>query len=177
MPNCDFKFIPGKPEHAEFWKQMRDDAQLLRFNPIKNLSIELLRERLASVGTDLSRLDSAKEFLFVVEADGVPTATMNLLNINLQMMTAEIGYAVHPNFRSKGLGTRAVRVFVEKLFSETNLRRLSASITEGNIASRKIVENIGFKPEGLIREGFLLNGLTANVALYGLLRSEFSPPQ
>jgi catechol 2,3-dioxygenase-like lactoylglutathione lyase family enzyme len=53
------------------------------------------------------------------------------------------------------------------------LRRLVAYVAEGNIASRRILEKVGFIQEGICREHYLINGIPTNEVLYGLLRSDW----
>ena len=85
---------------------------------------------------------------------------------------AEIGYAISGAHQNLGIATKAVTALVEKVFRETDLRRMVAYIAEENVASKRVVEKVGFKHEGLLREHFLINGIPTNEALYGLLRSD-----
>ena len=88
------------------------------------------------------------------------------------MNTAEIGYGVAEEHHRKGIGTNAVRLLVDKVFSETHLRKLFAHVHSGNTASCRLLERIGFKREGVLREHYLVNGMPVDEVFYGLLRRE-----
>ncbi|MDQ1614485.1 MAG: hypothetical protein QOJ60_424 [Actinomycetota bacterium] len=56
----------------------------------------------------------------------------------------EIGYGLAAPFRGKGYGTEAVRLLVDHLGSQPDVRVLTAEVEVGNVASRKLLERIGF---------------------------------
>ena len=167
------EIIPPLTEYAELWFQWRSQAEMLRYNPVAVKTLEDLRARLSKAGHDLSDLNSAEEFVFFIRHDNTLVGTVTLKNINHMMMYAEIGYGIDANYQGRGLGTGAVRLLVNKIFSETKLRRLMAFVAEENIASRKLMEKVGFLKEGVCREHYIINGQPVNEVLYGLLRSEW----
>ena len=60
--------------------------------------------------------------------------------------------------RCKGYGTRAVKALIKYAFNELNMHCVYCKVIEYNIASQKIVEKIGFKREGILRERIYKNG-------------------
>jgi RimJ/RimL family protein N-acetyltransferase len=56
----------------------------------------------------------------------------------------EIGYGLAAPFRGKGYGTEAVRLLVDHLGSQPGVRVVTAEVEVGNVASRKLLERIGF---------------------------------
>jgi len=42
------------------------------------------------------------------------------------------------------------------------------------MASRKILDRVGFQNEGLLREHYIVNGSVANEVIYGLLRGDLA---
>ena len=85
----------------------------------------------------------------------------------------EIGYGVGEDYQGRGLGELSVRSLVNKIFKETNFGRIIAHVSEENIASRSVLEKIGFKKEGVLREHFIINKIPVNECVYGLLKREF----
>jgi RimJ/RimL family protein N-acetyltransferase len=53
-----------------------------------------------------------------------------------------------------------------------HLRRMSAWTLEGNTPARHLAERLGFTQEGLMRQGYQMDGKTHNLVLYGLVRGE-----
>jgi RimJ/RimL family protein N-acetyltransferase len=107
--------------------------------------------------------------------DGKIIGSASLSGINEMMQVAEIGYMVDEAFHGRGLGTIIGKTLVAKVFAETKLRKLLAYVHDKNLPSRRLLERIGFKKEGFLREHYLINGKPENEILYGLLRSEWKP--
>ena len=57
-------------------------------------------------------------------------------------------------------------------FEETELQRLWADVHTQNIASYKTLEKVGFKREGLIREGNMVN-IYCDYYLYGMTKADY----
>lgn len=84
----------------------------------------------------------------------------------------EIGLALLPDYRGRGLGTAAQRLLVEHLFKFTLANRLEAQTDAENIAEQKALERIGFRQEGLLRGVRFRQGAWQDMIIYGLLRHE-----
>jgi RimJ/RimL family protein N-acetyltransferase len=84
----------------------------------------------------------------------------------------EIGVALLPEHRSRGVGTAAHRVLVGHLFDFTTVHRLEALTAVENVAERKVLERVGFAHEGVLRGAAFLQGTWRDVAVYGLLRDD-----
>ena len=63
----------------------------------------------------------------------------------------EIGIALFPDQRDRGLGTEAQRQLVEYLFNTTAVHRIQAGTEVGNIAEQRALEEAGFRREGVQR--------------------------
>lgn len=89
---------------------------------------------------------------------------------------AEVGFLFAPEAQGKGYGFESLQAVCDFAFSEGEIRRLSATVTVGNLASRRLLEKAGFVLEGELRESYQLGGKWHNDWLLGLLRSEFRFP-
>ncbi len=88
----------------------------------------------------------------------------------------EIGLALLPEYRGRGLGTAAQRLLVEHLFTFTLANRLEAQADAENIAEHKALERIGFRQEGLLRGVRFRQGAWRDMVIFGLLREEMLGP-
>ena len=86
--------------------------------------------------------------------------------------TLEIGIALFPDHRGKGVGTEAQRLLVSYLFSTTTANRLQAGTEVGNVAEQRALERVGFRREGLQRGLYFRAGDWRDSVMYGLLRSD-----
>ena len=87
----------------------------------------------------------------------------------------EIGAALLPEHRGRGLGTIAQRLLVDHLFRFTTVHRLEAGTDAGNVAEQKALERVGFTREGVLREVAFRDGAWRDGVLYSLLRDQ--PPR
>lgn len=58
-------------------------------------------------------------------------------------------------------------------FDQQGYRKLVATVTAGNIASRKALIQAGFEQEGTLRQNFFLAGKWQDDWLFGLLKEEY----
>ena len=75
--------------------------------------------------------------------------------------------------RGKGYGFESLQALCDYAFREGGLRRLTATVTAGNVASRRLLEKAHFRLEGELRESYYLSGRWQNDWLLGLLRHEY----
>jgi RimJ/RimL family protein N-acetyltransferase len=87
--------------------------------------------------------------------------------------TAEIGYCFASEVWGHGYGTEATAALCEFGFREAGLRRIFALIDPENIASIRLVERLGFRREGHLREDTLIRGEWRDSLVFALLAKEW----
>jgi [ribosomal protein S5]-alanine N-acetyltransferase len=85
----------------------------------------------------------------------------------------EIGLALLPEHRGRGLGTAAQRLLVDHLFGFTTANRLEATTDADNVAEQKALDRIGFTREGVLRAAVFRAGAWRDLVLYALLRERW----
>jgi [ribosomal protein S5]-alanine N-acetyltransferase len=85
----------------------------------------------------------------------------------------EIGYILRPDFGGRGLAREAVWAVVGHGFSTLGLRRIMADIDPENTASIQLVEALGFKLEGHLREEWKTHIGVRDSLIYALLSKEW----
>lgn len=104
---------------------------------------------------DFNEFYSGKGFKWAVMKDNSILALIGLSQINKMMKTAEIGYQVGPSYRGQGIGISVVREFVKMIFSQTNLRKLTATIADGNNHLVKLLKKLGLNKRACLENTFL----------------------
>lgn len=85
---------------------------------------------------------------------------------------AEVGFMLTPGAFGNGYGSESLFAVCRMAFSQPGLRKLVASVTVGNEASRRTLEKCGFKLEGCLRENYQIGGQWRDDWVFGLLRRE-----
>jgi RimJ/RimL family protein N-acetyltransferase len=83
-----------------------------------------------------------------------------------------IGIALLPEARGRGVGTTAQRLLVAHLFATTDLDRVEAGTDVDNVAERRALEKAGFREDGVIRGAQLRGGRRTDMVFYGRLRTD-----
>jgi ribosomal-protein-alanine N-acetyltransferase len=87
----------------------------------------------------------------------------------------EIGIALLPEWRRRGIGWRAQAMLCDYLFHHTPAERIEARTHVENIAEQKALEKAGFQREGLLRSAEFRAGQWRDGWIYSRLRGEHSP--
>jgi ribosomal-protein-alanine N-acetyltransferase len=89
----------------------------------------------------------------------------------------EVGYMMAEAVQGRGLGTRAVGLMLERLFSLPFLHRVWLVTASSNLASQGVARKLGFTLEGVLREHYRLHGERVDQLAWGLLRREWEALQ
>ena len=106
-------------------------------------------------------------------ATGAWVGQVSLHNFDAQNRRCDIGYALMRDHWGRGYNAEALATVLDFGFDKLDLHRVEADVDPRNDASRRAVERMGFKEEGLLRERWLVNGEVCDTVFYGLLRREW----
>jgi len=101
--------------------------------------------------------------------------TTTLCGIDRNNGRAEIGFILRASCHGRGYAREAVAAVVEHAFRAIDLRRIEADVDPRNDASIRLLEALGFRREGLLRERWCVDGKIADTLFLGLLRKEWEP--
>ncbi|HMB69062.1 MAG TPA: GNAT family N-acetyltransferase [bacterium] len=85
---------------------------------------------------------------------------------------AELGYWIGVPYWGRGYCTEAARAVVRWGFRELDLHRVTAPHFGSNPASGRVLEKIGMRKEGRLREHYLRDGRFEDSVVWGILRSD-----
>ncbi len=91
----------------------------------------------------------------------------------VQSTNAELGYVLHPAYQGRGYVTEACNALLQLGFHELGVHRIFAKCRPENVASEKVMQRIGMKLEGRMREHWLYKGTYHDSLLYSILKHEF----
>lgn len=85
---------------------------------------------------------------------------------------AMIGYTLRPERQRAGLAREAVSALVDALFDTLGVHRIAATVDPRNVASARLLEQLGFRYEGCARSAAAVRGDWADDDRYALLRED-----
>jgi RimJ/RimL family protein N-acetyltransferase len=85
----------------------------------------------------------------------------------------DLGYAFAPKAHGKGFATEAVGALVETAFTDRGAERIIATAFVGNVASRRVVEKLGFVCEGVLRAAVRKRGVMLDEWMLAITRSDW----
>jgi len=89
--------------------------------------------------------------------------------------TGELGYWIGRKYWKQRYGKEASKLMINHMFSKFGLRKIYARVYGPNIGSQKLLESLGFKKEGILREQikYRFGNRWLDEVYYGLLRGEW----
>jgi ribosomal-protein-alanine N-acetyltransferase len=96
------------------------------------------------------------------------------LNLSKEHENAELGYWIGKRFWSKGYCTEAAGAVVKYGFEVMGLNRIHAQHFTRNPASGRVMQKIGMKHEGCLRQEVKKWDKFEDIEVYGILKSEYN---
>jgi aminoglycoside 6'-N-acetyltransferase len=88
---------------------------------------------------------------------------------------AEIGFTIAPRHQGRGFATEAVRLLLDYLFGSRGKHRVVAYCDARNAASAGVLERLGMRLEGHLRESTWAKGEWSDDLAYAVLDHEWAP--
>jgi len=87
--------------------------------------------------------------------------------------TMELGYVVAEEFWGKGITAEAARAVIDYVFANYDCVRVQAHCMTGNTASERVMQKLGMKPEGCLRQAVFRRGRSWDMVIYSVLCDEW----
>jgi ribosomal-protein-alanine N-acetyltransferase len=135
-------------------------------------SIDVAREK---ISCDLKAMATGEYLQLGIERleDAQLLGKCALFNFVAQSKRADVGYGIACDSWGHGVMQEALRALLGFGFSELGLNRVEADIDPRNLRSAKLLERLGFKQEGYLRERWIVGEEVSDSAVFGLLRRDF----
>lgn len=161
---ADWRAVHGYARGEEFY----------RFLPIEPPTAESTRAFIEGVlGQQRRRPRLTYSLLAELQAERRPIGDVSLRLGGGPSRTADIGYAFDPAIRGRGYAIEAVSRVVALGFGHFGLHRISAVCDPDNAGSIRVLERLGMRREGVLRENLLIRGKRHDSLLYAMLASDF----
>lgn len=95
------------------------------------------------------------------------------LELDRRNESAELGYWIGRRFWNRGYATEAAEVMLMYGFAELGLNRIHAHHFARNPASGSVLEKIGMRREGVLRQHIKKSGCFEDIIAYAILREDY----
>jgi RimJ/RimL family protein N-acetyltransferase len=149
------------------------DPQVYRYIPVGGWQhIDEAHQRIAR---SINTMGAGEEVRLAVQRreDTRVIGELLLFNFNGDSRRADLGYALARDAWGCGYVSEALSPLIDFAFGALEMRRLEAEIDPRNTASAKVLERLGFRQEGFLRQRWVLRGEVSDSGVYGLLGSEW----
>lgn len=143
----------------------------VELRPLTGVEPELLRAAVEASKEALKRRfgdDIPREGWAVVE-----TKTRALAGVGALKEDGRLVLWIRADRQDRGLGKEAGELLLGQGFKKDGLHRVHARIEPANRSARKVLQHLGFRYEGCLRQHSRLNGRWVDQECWGLLKSEW----
>ena len=111
----------------------------------------------------------------IVPKDGPdePIGSISAVEIQERTSTVEIGYCIGVDWWGQGIVTEAFRGIIPFFFDQVGANRICAQHDPNNPGSGRVMAKCGLRHEGTLRQADYNNCGIVDVAVWGLLASEY----
>jgi ribosomal-protein-alanine N-acetyltransferase len=119
------------------------------------------------------RIGAHYEWAMIHKASGRMIGTCGFASIDCPNNRAELGYVLNPAFRGQGLVVEAAARVLRFGFNVLGLHRIEARYMVENTASRRVMDKLGMRFEGVARSELLVRGSYRDIGKCAILAAEF----
>jgi UDP-4-amino-4,6-dideoxy-N-acetyl-beta-L-altrosamine N-acetyltransferase len=165
----ELALVPVAPEHLETLRVWRNSSAVGQFMYSEtNLSPEDQLRWFSALEADPRRAS------WVIIAAGEPVGALNLIDYDASHRRASAGYYLgEESMRGVGLGALVEFLLLELFFGHFDGHRLERQVFASNEAAVRMLEQFGFRREGLLREYAVKNGHRIDVVALAMLAPEW----
>ena len=152
---------------------MQSDPRVLRYWDAPPWTDRARAERFVRVSRQLAEEGTGVRLAVDRRADGAFLGWCSLSRWDPGYRSAALGYCYTEASWGQGYATEAARALLGWAFETLDLNRVQAETDTRNAASTRVLERLGFRREGTLREDCVVDGEVSDSHVYGLLRREW----
>ncbi len=163
--------ITQEDVHAVF--QFRSDVEAQRYNEGAITRLEQASELIARLEEGYQNRTMVEWGVTLKGGDETVIGLMGYANWSQQNRRAEIGYDLRRDYWGQGIASEALTTILAFGFGVMDLNRIHACTWVENVASVRLLERLGLRLEGVLRDEYWEADAFHDEAHYALLRREY----
>ena len=113
------------------------------------------------------------DWAITLRENGKMIGTCGFTRFDFENDSAEVGYVLNPDYRGHQIIPEALHAIMRFGFENLLLNRIEAHYIVGNDASRRVMEKMGMRFEGVARGSMLIKGQYRDIGKCAVLADEF----
>ena len=154
----------------DYWASDPEVTKYLLWNPHES---ETYSRRYLVYLQSRYRAGDFYDWAVVWRETGKMIGTCGFTNLRLETNSGEVGYVLNPDFWGMGIAPEAVKRVLRFGFLELRLHRLEARYMIGNDRSRRVMDKVGMRFEGVSRDAVFVRGQYVSVGVCSILSGEW----
>ncbi len=125
------------------------------------------------------RMQDGEAYCFAVveKSSGDLVGSASLTDVDDVNRSAELGIWIKEEYWGKGYGTEAEKLLLKYGFEELNLHSIRGRAYESNKRSKRVMEKVGMKEVGKLRDGIYRHGEYHDIIYLDILKEEWEKMQ
>jgi RimJ/RimL family protein N-acetyltransferase len=124
------------------------------------------------IGQQEERYQRGEEVTYAITLTSGPLIGSISLRVNREHEHAELGYWIGKPYWGHGYATEAAKACIQYGFLVLNLNRIYARHMKRNSGSGRVMEKVGMKYEGCLRQHIKKWGKFEDIVVYSILKNE-----
>ncbi|WP_134768744.1 GNAT family protein [Nocardioides sp. 1609] len=175
LQTARLRLRPFADADADALFALHSDAHVLRYWDAPPWTDRTRAERFIAACRQLADDGTGARLVLERTADGAFLGWCGLTRWNPEHRSASLGYCLDAPAWGHGYATEAARAVLAWAFATVDLNRVQAETDTRNLASARVLEKVGFRREGTLREDCVVDGDVSDSWVFGLLRREWRP--
>lgn len=156
----------------DFYKNVTSDPEVNRFLTWEN--DKSVADTEALMMDFIQRYEDPERYCWaiVMKESGEVIGTLAATNIRKNTRAVEVSYSIGKNWWGKGITAEALQKVMDFLFNQVGFNRIEAGYDVSNPNSGKVLEKVGMRREGLLRQAGRNNQGIYDRVIYAKLKSD-----
>lgn len=174
LENTYVKLSPLNIENSQYLYPVASQPNLLQYSPADITTPEALREYVEKALREY-RQNSSIPFIIFDKGTQKYAGSTRYMCIDFPNKVLHIGATwIGREFQGSGLNTQVKILMLDHAFYAMGFEKVEFRIDERNIRSRRAVEKLHARLEGILRRNvYLLDGYKRDTCCYGILKQEW----
>lgn len=140
------------------FRVLSDETTTKYYGTAAHKDVEYTRKQYVDLMIARFKYRDCIPFVITLKGNDDYIGHVNANSFSREFKFVELAYVVDPVHQRKGIATEAVGRVVAFLQDDLKIHKIRTGVYANNVASKKVLEKLGFKAEGYLRDNEIVNG-------------------